>query len=338
VTVYRCANLLVRSPLELAAPVADGPPDAEPDVEIVEGEARPVPYERPSVEVIAERTDQKAAWYTFARGQDGVVGRFYGSADFEITAGADGHGRRVTFHPGPGTPQELVAILTAGTVVAYLLSDEGQLVLHASAVDADGTALAFIGQSGQGKTTMATLMCAEGYPLVADDLLPVEVTGNEVTGNEVTGNEVTGNEVTGNEVTCLPVGSELRVREKMEALLERFDARVKRRRTVDERYALAVPATSAERLPLGAVVLPWPDRETGEVSSRRLSAGEAIVTLARCQRVEGWRSARILKAQFAAISALVGSVPVFEVHVPWGPPFREVLAKEVLLAVGWPFK
>ncbi len=267
-TIYRFANLLVSSPLELTAPVADG----VPDIEVVEGEARQVPYERPSVEVIAERTEQKAAWYTFARGQDRVVGRFYGSADFEISAGADGDRRRVTFYPDPGKPPELVAILMAGTVVAYLLSDEGQLVLHASAVDVDGTALAFVGQSGQGKTTMATLMCAEGYPLVADDLLPVEVTGNEV--------------------TCLPVGSELRVREKVEALLDRFDTRVKRRRTVDERHALAAPPTSAGRLPLGAIVLPWPDRETGEVSSRRLPAGEAVMTLARCQRVEGWRSPR----------------------------------------------
>ncbi len=35
--------------------------------------------------------------------------------------------------------------------------------------------------SGQGKTTVATLLCADGYALVTDDLLPVDVQADEVT-------------------------------------------------------------------------------------------------------------------------------------------------------------
>ena len=254
-TVYRCANLLVSSPVELAAPVADG----GPQVEVVDGGVRPVPMERPSTDVIAERVVNGEAWYTFARRSQVVVGRFYGLADFEIetigrpTSGGEGAVQRVTFYRVPNAPIDLVAILLTGSVVAYLLSADGGLVLHSSAVEVGGEALAFVGQSGQGKTTMATLMCAAGYPLVADDLLPVEPRGARV--------------------MCIPGGSELRVREKVQVLLERFDSSTARRLTVDERHAVAPLRTTASQLPVAAVVVPWPDREVGRSHGPPASGG-----------------------------------------------------------------
>jgi hypothetical protein len=229
-------------------------------------------------------------------------------ADFEI----DGAGQRVTYYRDPAA-RDLVAILIAGSVVAYLLSSAGRLVLHASAVEVDGAALGFVGFSGQGKTTVATLLCAEGYPLVTDDLLPVDP------GPEG--------------VTCTPAGIELRVRDKVEALLERFSSGAVRGRTLDDRHAVAPLATSAERLRLAALVIPWPDRTTSSVSARRLPPGEAALLLARCQRIEGWRAPSQLRAQFNSISAVVASVPVFEMQVPWGPPFPTTLAEQVVAAV-----
>ncbi len=304
--VYRCAGLLVSSPLALAAPVVDGPAD----VELVEGEARAVPPERPSMEVIAERTADGATWYTFARREDKVVGRFYGAVDFEV----DADRRRVTYHKDPSLDPELVAILVNGSLVAYLLAAGGRLVLHASAVEVDAAALAFLGPSGQGKTTVATLLCAAGYPLVSDDLLPVDP------GPE--------------EVTCVPGGVELRVREKVSQLVDRFPVGTSSRRTADERHALAPGLTLAERLPLRAVVVPLPDRNTDKVTARRLPPGEAVMLLARCQRIEGWVSPAALRAQFEAVVAVVESAPVLEMHVPWGPPFAEGIADELVAATG----
>jgi hypothetical protein len=316
VTVYQCASLLISSPLELAAPEVDG----APDVEIVDGGIREVPLERPSPDVVAERVVNGEAWYTFARRGATVVGRFYGLADFEISSGGwpgvgeDTGRQHVTFYRAPTAPPDLIAILIAGSLAAYLLSADGRLVLHASAVEVDGKALAFVGQSGQGKTTMATLLCAAGYAFVADDLLPVGRSGGEV--------------------TCVPVGTELRVREKVEALLGRFDARTGRRLTVDDRHAVAPRTTRARQLPLASLVVPWPDREAAEVTSHRLTAGEAVITLARCQRIEGWVPEPILRAQFAAVSAVARDVPVLSMRVPWGPPFAENLAAEVVLRSG----
>jgi hypothetical protein len=294
--------------------------DGAPDVEIVDGGFRDVPLERPSPDVVAERVVDGEAWYTFARRGATVVGRFYGLVDFEISSagrpsvGEDTGKQQVTFYRAPTAPLDLVAILIAGSMVAYLLSADGRLVLHASAVEVDGKALAFVGQSGQGKTTMATVLCAAGYPFVADDLLPIGQSADEV--------------------TCVPVGTELRVREKVEALLGRFEARTARRLTVDDRHAVAPRTTGARKLPLGSVVVPWPDREAAEVSAQRLTAGEAVITLARCQRIEGWVPEPILRAQFAAVSAVARDVPILRMRVPWGPPFAENLAADVVLHSG----
>lgn len=302
--VYECAGLRLRSPLPLAARVVEGPAD----VVVVRGADRPVPHERPSDEVIAERVVDGNAWYTFARRGEGVVGRFYGLVDFEI----DGAGQRVTYHRDPTGP-DYVALLIVGSLVAYLLSAAGRLVLHASAVEVDATAVGFVGFSGQGKTTVAALLCAEGYPLVTDDLLPVD------SGPEG--------------VTCAPAGIELRVREKVETLLERFSSGVVRGRTLDNRHAVAPLTTNAERLRLAALVIPWPNRTATSVSAHRLLPGEAALLLARCQRIEGWTAPSQLRAQFNSISAVVAAVPVFEMQVPWGPPFPITLAEQVVTAV-----
>jgi hypothetical protein len=299
--VYYFAGLRVGSSLPFAARVVEGPAD----VVVVRGEDRPVPNERPSEEVIAERVVDGSAWYTFAQCGEEVLGRFYGLVDFEI----DRTGRRVTYYRDPAD-RDMVAILIAGSLVAYLLSSAGRLVLHASAVEVDGSAVAFVGFSGQGKTTVATLLCAEGYPLVTDDLLPVDP------GPEG--------------VTCAPVGIELRVREKVEALLQRFSSGEVRGRTVDDRHAVAPPLTRVERLPLATLVIPWPDRAATSVSARRLLPGEAALLLARCQRIEGWTAPSQRRAQFNSISAVVSSVPVLEMRVPWGPPFPTSLADEVV--------
>jgi hypothetical protein len=321
VTVYRCGSLRISSALPLALPTVMGPTViGEPDVQVIEEEVRRAHLERPSGDVLAERIVDGVPWYTFARGDHYVVGRFYGLADFEIAdiAPADferGLGPRpIKYYRDPEADPALIALLIAGTIAAYLLAETGNVVFHASCVEVHTGALAFLGYSGQGKTTMAALLCADGHPFVSDDLLPVDTTGAEV--------------------TCTPVGTELRVREKVGVLLDRFAPGTAHRRTVDERRAVTPVPTLARRLPLRAVVVPWPDRGSSDVTARQLPAGEAALALARCQRVEGWTSPGILRSQFQAVSTVAASVPVLEMKVPWGPPFRDGLAEEVLLAAG----
>ena len=57
------------------------------------------------------------------------------------------------------------------SVIPLILSRREPLVLHASAILFDGRAIAFIGTSGQGKSTLAASHSQLGYSLISDDYL-----------------------------------------------------------------------------------------------------------------------------------------------------------------------
>ncbi|HSG39948.1 MAG TPA: hypothetical protein VLE27_09955 [Thermoanaerobaculia bacterium] len=62
-----------------------------------------------------------------------------------------------------------------GPVLSYWLERRGIPTLHASAVAVDGRAVAFLSRQGGGKTGLAAALMRAGFPLLTDDVLPVEV-------------------------------------------------------------------------------------------------------------------------------------------------------------------
>ena len=60
-----------------------------------------------------------------------------------------------------------------GSAMGALLHQRGLLPLHASAVDLQG-AIAFLGTSGAGKSTIAMALNAAGWPLVCDDICALD--------------------------------------------------------------------------------------------------------------------------------------------------------------------
>jgi hypothetical protein len=83
-------------------------------------------------------------------------------------------GRRVDYAPLDSDPATRVHLLLH-QVLPLAVSRTGRLVLHACAVETPAGAIAFLGESGAGKSTMAAALCARGFPLVADDALVVDV-------------------------------------------------------------------------------------------------------------------------------------------------------------------
>lgn len=134
------------------------------------------------------------------------------------------------------------------------------------------------------------------------------------------------------EIWCRATASELRLRPKAAVLAERFDAACVRPVTADERQAVAPVRTAAERLPLRGIILPLPDHAHCEARARALPASEAAFRLARCQRIEGWEDPARLQIQFMQVMAIVQKMPVFEVKAPWGRPFPDDLADQVVRA------
>jgi hypothetical protein len=88
-------------------------------------------------------------------------------------------GRRVVGAPpaGPAWRWERLVLAQVLPLAAVL---RGKDVLHASAVALEGRAVAFMGRSGAGKTTLAGRIIANGGRLVTDDVLAVDRARQEV--------------------------------------------------------------------------------------------------------------------------------------------------------------
>ncbi|MRR12527.1 hypothetical protein EG835_08705, partial [bacterium] len=76
--------------------------------------------------------------------------------------------------------QGTLGSLALRRALPFALALRGHVVLHASAVEAGGGAVAFVGESGIGKSTLARELGALGCRVLSDDLLRVEPRGPRV--------------------------------------------------------------------------------------------------------------------------------------------------------------
>jgi hypothetical protein len=83
------------------------------------------------------------------------------------------HGRRLRCAPGGCPPRRWERFLV-GQVLPFAALLRGLEIFHASAVVLDGRAVAFVGPSGAGKTSVALELCRRGADFLADDVLALE--------------------------------------------------------------------------------------------------------------------------------------------------------------------
>jgi hypothetical protein len=238
--------------------------------------------------------------------------RFADACDFVVSPDL----ARVEVHRAPGADPGIATILTLGALCAFVLYLRGAVVLHASAVEHDGAAIAFVGASGRGKSTTAALACSAGARLVTDDLLHVALP-DDGTARAVLG------------------ATELRLRKGADTLLERFaGTRPETRVSVDGRQVLRLDDAAQGGRPLSAIVIPCPDREHDELAVDVLSPSAALFTLLTFPRLDGWAHPPVVRSVFEGLAELTRRVPVIALRIPWGPPFRPTLGAEILDAVG----
>ena len=84
-----------------------------------------------------------------------------------------GRSIRIDVHPGAEMCSVRLGVL--GPAFSRLLVQRGDYVVHASAVVIGGKAVAFIGASGTGKSTLAAALCRRGHRLLCDDLLRLRI-------------------------------------------------------------------------------------------------------------------------------------------------------------------
>lgn len=113
------------------------------------------------------RLPNGSIWLSLARCESGYVLRFPGIADFNISK----DGTFVQCYPILGIPDDTIRHLFLNQVVPLILSMQGKLVLHASAVAVGEGAIAFVGKTGEGKSTLATIFSMKGFSFITDDCL-----------------------------------------------------------------------------------------------------------------------------------------------------------------------
>jgi hypothetical protein len=100
--------------------------------------------------------------------------RFPDLADFEVSA----DGLSVICFPAPDVQDSTPEHLYLNQVLPLALSKLGKMVYHASAVEVADFAIAFVAESGRGKSTLAAYFATHGHRLLTDDGLLLEPRGH----------------------------------------------------------------------------------------------------------------------------------------------------------------
>ena len=111
-------------------------------------------------------------WTEFYRSGDRYLLRFPGLADFEVSA----DGTEVVALPSKDTDAVTLEHLYINQLIPLALSRQGRPAYHASVVTVPGGAVAFIGKTGMGKSTLAASFALDDSAFLTDDSLIVEET------------------------------------------------------------------------------------------------------------------------------------------------------------------
>jgi hypothetical protein len=247
-----------------------------------------------NAEVDAEDNDEgggKEAWTHFARTPDGYLLRFPSCGDFFLSADT------VQCRPLPRIPEVTVRHLLLDQVIPLFLSRRDSIVLHASAVLTDHGVIAFVGKSGQGKSTLAASFAQKGCALVSDDCLVLR----EQHGNWIAFPSYPG-------VRMWPSTAEQLIGKDPDTA-DVAHYTVKRRICDTDLIPFANSQAPIKRLFFLA-------DETSTVSIQRLAPGRAFVSLVESAYNVDIQDAAFLRRQFEAVGQLTENVPAYAIQYP----------------------
>jgi hypothetical protein len=111
----------------------------------------------------------------------------HGNAEFYELAYADGTlfvvsrgANRVWGSVPPPQTDEDLATYFLGPVMGYVLRQRHVTCLHASAVELQGHGVLFSGDAGYGKSTTAGALALRGIPVLAEDIVPLELAEEQI--------------------------------------------------------------------------------------------------------------------------------------------------------------
>jgi hypothetical protein len=158
--VHQLYGIRIRTPWRIhGAAICDGGWDVEF-----------VPGQRDALERAAQYIpdEQKSRWAQYAALPDGSAYRRWTNL-FEFVVSADA--RRIFAHAVKGIQNEAMLAYLLVDALSFSMVRLGWEPLHATAVLTEHGVVAFLGNSGDGKSTLAALLVQHGSKLVTDDML-----------------------------------------------------------------------------------------------------------------------------------------------------------------------
>jgi hypothetical protein len=145
--------------------------------------ALPLPELETSAEVEADVTIRTGKVFAPVPKSDSDEGCFFFSPDVaylhwsKLGTFMVREGTEIVVDANPVVDSRLLRLPLLGIVLGILLHQRGHLVLHASAVSINGQGVVFVGNQGQGKSTMVAAMYRRGHKVMADDVVALETDG-----------------------------------------------------------------------------------------------------------------------------------------------------------------
>jgi hypothetical protein len=164
---YSLYGLRLRSQTKLT--LDDIPQEDPPDVELSLG------TEGIFADATSQVTFDRRSWihqHELASGWSYL--RFDGLFEFLVSP----RGNRIIYGFLGAVPLESFQTYALGRVISFALVKMGCEPLHAAAVVVDGRAVAFMGASSFGKSSLAACFVADGYRLLTDDVLRLDWRGS----------------------------------------------------------------------------------------------------------------------------------------------------------------
>ena len=238
------------------------------------------------------RAPDGGASIEFRRAGERYLLRFPGLADFSISA----DGCEVACAPAPRATAENIEHLWLHQAWPLARSIQGAAVFHGSCVEIRGAAVAFLGESGRGKSTLAAKFACSGCRFLCDDGLIVRCVGRV---NFVA-----------------PSHPSLRLRADSRAALALQDGERTMSQTRDSKSFLRAGETLAFcdcARELAAVYFIG-ENDVADVVFKRLTAREAMLLFMRNSFLLDVEDRALTSRHFARAATLSNQTPCFELE------------------------
>lgn len=281
---YRVYGLTISSPLSLPIPFAPSSTRAS------------VRFRPAGASEFPPRGRRAPSWFQY-RTLSGGAAHLEWRGLFEFLVSPDG--RTIHYRRLARATDHSLGTYLLGQVVSFSLVARGAEPLHGTAVTIDGEAVVFLGQSGEGKSTLGAAMLRRGARIVSDDLIAIHRRGSVRV------------------VQPGPARLKLYRRVARAIVGRRRESRMHR-----DTAKLVVPMRSHERSRRPAhlrafYVLARPNgRRTRDIAIETLSPGAAVIELVRASFNLVVSSPERERTRFAIASELARSVPVKRLTYP----------------------